>query len=59
MDNLSIFLGIIFLIGLLIIVTIIFLRSLGKDKLPGNARLLCDAWNSITESRGDTDSPPR
>lgn len=51
-----IFLGIIFLTGLPAIVTIFFLRSLDKGKLPGNARLLCDAWNSIADS-GDAASP--
>lgn len=33
----------------LVMITVIFLRSLRSSEIPANAKLLIDAWNSIAK----------
>ena len=43
---------------LLIVVTILFLRSLKSIEIPANAQLLVDAWSSVADNFGTADLSP-
>jgi len=53
-----IYIYLIFPILLLIVVTILFLRSLKSSEIPANAQLLVDAWNSVADNYGTADLSP-
>ena len=55
---LYIYIYLIFPILLLIVVTILFLRSLKSSGIPANAQLLVDAWNSAADNGRIADLSP-